>query len=71
MVPFRGHLAVATPGLVLVIPVVVGTIAGGLAAGFVAVVVGSVVYDLVFIPPTGRSRSHTVSTGSPSPCTRS
>jgi two-component system sensor histidine kinase KdpD len=53
MVPFRGHLAVATPGLVLVIPVVVGTIAGGLAAGFVAVVVGSVVYDLVFIPPYG------------------
>ena len=41
MLPFRDHLAAATPGLVLVIPVVVGTIAGGLYAGLVAVVVGS------------------------------
>ncbi len=53
MLPFRDHLAVATPGLVLVIPVVVGTFAGGLTAGVVAVVVGFVVYDLVFIPPYG------------------
>ncbi len=53
MVPFRDHLAVATPGLVLILPVVVGTMVGGLAAGLVAVVVGSVVYDLVFIPPYG------------------
>ena len=53
MLPFRDHLAVGTPGLVLVIPVVVGTFAGGLAAGIVAVVVGFVVYDLVFIPPYG------------------
>ena len=53
MLPFRGHLAVATPGLVLVVPVVVGTIAGGLAAGLVSVIVGSVAYDLAFIPPYG------------------
>ncbi len=53
MLPFRDHLAVGTPGLVLVIPVVVGAFAGGLAAGIVAVVVGFVVYDLVFIPPYG------------------
>jgi two-component system sensor histidine kinase KdpD len=51
MFPLRGHLAVATPGLVLVVPVVVATIAGGLVAGVVAVVAGSVVYDLLFIPP--------------------
>ncbi len=53
MLPLRAHLAVSTPGLVLVIPVVLGTIIGGLTAGLVAVVVGSVVYDLVFIPPYG------------------
>src|SRR3984957_14935128 len=53
LAPFRHHLSAATPGLVLVIPVVVGTIAGGLYSGLVAVVVGSVAYDLFFIPPYG------------------
>jgi two-component system, OmpR family, sensor histidine kinase KdpD len=53
MVPIRDHLAVATPGLILVVPVVVGTIEGGLYAGLVAVVFGSLGYDLFFIPPYG------------------
>lgn len=53
MVPLRGHLSAATPGLILVIPVVAGTIGGGLYAGLVAVVGGSVAYDLFFIPPYG------------------
>jgi two-component system, OmpR family, sensor histidine kinase KdpD len=53
MAPFRDHLTVATPGLVLVVPVVAGTIAGGLYAGLIAVVVGSLAYDLFFIPPYG------------------
>jgi two-component system, OmpR family, sensor histidine kinase KdpD len=53
MAPFRHHLAVATPGLVLVVPVVAGTIAGGLYAGLVAVVAGAFAYDWFFIPPYG------------------
>jgi two-component system, OmpR family, sensor histidine kinase KdpD len=53
MVPIRDHFAAATPGLILVVPVVVGTIAGGLYTGLVAVVVGSLAYDLFFIPPYG------------------
>lgn len=53
MVPIRDHFAAATPGLILVVPVVVGTIAGGLFSGLVAVVFGSLAYDLFFIPPYG------------------
>lgn len=53
MVPVRDHLSVASDGLVLVVPVVVGVVIGGLAAGIAAVAVGFVAYDLVFIPPYG------------------
>jgi two-component system sensor histidine kinase KdpD len=53
MAPFRSHMSVATPALVLVIPVVVGVVAGGFIAGAVAVGAGFFVYDLVFIPPYG------------------
>jgi two-component system, OmpR family, sensor histidine kinase KdpD len=53
MLPLRSHLAVATPGLVLVLPVVAGTIAGGLVPGLLAVVGGWIVYDVLFIPPYG------------------
>ncbi len=53
MVPVRGHLSVATTGLVLVIPVVSGVAIGGFAAGVVSVTVGFLAYDLLFIPPYG------------------
>jgi len=53
MLPLRSHLEVATPGLVLVLPVVAGTIAGGLVPGLAAVIGGSIVYDVLFIPPYG------------------
>ncbi|HXQ74893.1 MAG TPA: ATP-binding protein [Acidimicrobiales bacterium] len=53
MAPFRSHMSIATPALVLVIPVVVGVVAGGFVPGAVAVGAGFLVYDLVFIPPYG------------------
>jgi two-component system sensor histidine kinase KdpD len=56
MLPFRSHLSVATPALVLVIPVVLGVTYGGFGAGVVGVVAGFVAYDLLFIPPYGSLR---------------
>lgn len=53
MVPARTHLSVATPALVLVVPVVAGAALGGLWAGAVATVAGFVAYDLLFIRPYG------------------
>ena len=53
MGPFRSDLGAASGGLVLVLPVVVGTMAGGLAAGIFALVVDFVAYDVVFVPPYG------------------
>ncbi len=41
----------ATPALVLVVPVVSGVAVGGFAAGLVATAVCFVVYDFVFLPP--------------------
>jgi two-component system sensor histidine kinase KdpD len=51
MVPVRAHLSIATAGLVLVIPVVVGVITGGYPGGLAAVVAGFFLYDLLFVPP--------------------
>jgi len=51
MVPMRTHLSLATPGLVLVVPVVIGVVIGGFRAGVASVVAGFVVYDYGFIPP--------------------
>jgi two-component system sensor histidine kinase KdpD len=51
MIPFRSHLSIATDGLVLILPVVVGVVVGGSVAGVVTVVVGSLDYVFVFIPP--------------------
>ena len=53
MLPVRTHIAVATAGLVLVIPVVVGSAIGGLTSGAVSVVAGFLTYDVWFIPPFG------------------
>lgn len=60
MVPFRTQLSLATPALVLVVPVVAGVAVGGLASGVLAVAAGFVTYDVLFIPPYG-----TLSVGSP------
>ncbi|MGH9303235.1 MAG: ATP-binding protein [Acidimicrobiales bacterium] len=51
MIPLRGHLAIATAALVLVVPVVVGVVIGGFVAGTVGVLAGFLVYDFCFIPP--------------------
>jgi len=53
LLPFRGHLSVATAGLVLVVPVVLGVVLGGLGVGVLAVAAGFITYDVVFIPPYG------------------
>jgi len=51
MLPWRSHVAVATAGLVLVLPVVVGVILGGYPGGVAGVVSGFLVYDFAYIPP--------------------
>ncbi len=53
MLPDRDHLSLATPALVLVVPVVAGVAVGGFGAGVVAVAGGFVVYDVAFVPPYG------------------
>ncbi len=50
MIPFRAHLSVATDGLVLIIPVVVGVVSGGFGAGVASVIAGFLVYDFVWAP---------------------
>jgi two-component system sensor histidine kinase KdpD len=51
MVPLRSQINVATPALVLVVPVVGGVTVGGFAAGLVATAASFFVYDFVFLPP--------------------
>jgi two-component system, OmpR family, sensor histidine kinase KdpD len=51
MIPLRGQLSIATTGLVLVVPVVIGVALGGFIAGAISVVAGFLVYDYFFIPP--------------------
>ena len=53
MVPLRSHLSIATPALILVIPVVAGVAVGGITSGVLAVAAGFVAYDVLFIPPYG------------------
>jgi two-component system, OmpR family, sensor histidine kinase KdpD len=53
MAPFRENLSLATPALVLVVPVVAGVAVGGLASGVLAVAAGFIAYDALFIPPYG------------------
>lgn len=49
--PFRASVSIATVGLVLVVPVVMGVVFGGVGAGVVSVASGFLVYDFVFIRP--------------------
>jgi two-component system sensor histidine kinase KdpD len=44
-------LSIATPALVLVIPVVIGVVVGGFVAGVLSVIAGFLVYDFFFLPP--------------------
>ncbi len=53
MLPVRAHLSLATPALVLVVPVVAGVAVGGLASGVLAMAAGFVAYDALFLPPYG------------------
>ncbi len=53
MVPLRTHLSLATPALVLVVPVVAGVAVGGLVSGLLAVAAGFIAYDVLFVPPYG------------------
>ena len=53
MLPVRAHIAIATAGLVLVIPAVAGAAIGGFTSGVVSVTAGFLVYDVWFIPPYG------------------
>jgi two-component system, OmpR family, sensor histidine kinase KdpD len=53
MFPVRSHLAVATAGLVLALPVVAGVAVGGFVAGLTSVVASFLVYDIAFTPPFG------------------
>src|SRR5271165_3938009 len=56
MVAFRPHLAVGTPGVVLVVPVVAGVLIGGGWAGVVGATAGFLAYDIFFVPPFGTLR---------------
>ena len=51
LVQLRPHLSIATVGLILVIPVVLGVAVGGLRAGLVSVVFGFLTFDFAFLPP--------------------
>jgi two-component system, OmpR family, sensor histidine kinase KdpD len=51
MLPFRDHLSIAIPALLLVIPALVGTVISGFPAGVVGAVAGFLGYDWFFLPP--------------------
>lgn len=51
LLPLRSHINIATVGLVLVVPVVVGVIAGGYPGGVATVLAGFLVLDFAYIPP--------------------
>jgi two-component system sensor histidine kinase KdpD len=51
LLPFRSHLSIAIPALVLVVPAVVGAAISGFPAGLVGAVVGFLAYDWFFLPP--------------------
>jgi len=54
LVPFRTGVTVATPALVLVLPVVAAAIVGGRIASLCTAVLAAVMFNLAFIPPYWR-----------------
>ncbi|HEX7168834.1 MAG TPA: ATP-binding protein, partial [Acidimicrobiales bacterium] len=51
MVPFRDDIARASPGLVLVVPIVIGGVVGGRVAAAATAAAAVVAFNLAFIPP--------------------
>jgi two-component system sensor histidine kinase KdpD len=51
MLPVRGHMSIAIPALVFVLPAVVGVVVGGFLAGVVGAIGGFLAYDWFFLPP--------------------
>jgi K+-sensing histidine kinase KdpD len=54
LVPFRTRVTVATPALVLVLPVVIAAIVGGRVASLCIAAVAAAAFNLAFIPPYWR-----------------
>jgi K+-sensing histidine kinase KdpD len=54
LVPFRSRVTVATPALILVLPVVVSAIVGGRIASLCVAAVATATFNLAFIPPYWR-----------------
>ena len=52
--PIPGHLSIATPALVFVLPALAGVVIGGFIPGLVGALGGFVVYDVFFLPRTTR-----------------
>jgi K+-sensing histidine kinase KdpD len=53
LVAVRPHLSVATSGLILVVPVLIGVSIGGFSAGVAVAILGFLVFDWFFVPPYG------------------
>jgi two-component system sensor histidine kinase KdpD len=51
LLPFRAHLSIALPALLLVLPALAGAVIGGFVPGLVGALGGFVFYDLFFLPP--------------------
>jgi two-component system sensor histidine kinase KdpD len=51
LVPFRTDITLASPALVLVIPILVAGLAGGLVAAVVTAVAAALAFNVAFIPP--------------------
>jgi two-component system sensor histidine kinase KdpD len=51
LLPFRPHLSTTIPGLLFVLPVLVGVVIGGPVPGVVGALAGFLCYDLFFLPP--------------------
>jgi K+-sensing histidine kinase KdpD len=56
LAPFRSHLSVATPALVLIVPVVVAALYGGRRSAMALAVLSAAVFDFVFLRPRGSLR---------------
>src|SRR5215211_5330296 len=53
MIPLRDNMSLATPALVLVLPVVASGFAGGRVAALIVALGAALAYNLAFIPPYG------------------
>jgi len=58
LLPFRGHLSIAAPALIFVVPVILGVVVGGIVPGVLGSVAGFLLFDILFIPPYGTLTVH-------------